>query len=140
MNGIRLSQEYILYRPLDQAAYPIQVTDWENLKKKIKSIVPHRSIFSTLSSAFFGVFASSIFGLLGFIVATGIPSWILHTGWIIFWLSLALGCSFLYLDSLQRKIIVTSVNEIVEEMEQLEKCFEQPPMNANMTNQKSAVA
>ncbi|MCL4538092.1 MAG: hypothetical protein M1378_00565 [Bacteroidetes bacterium] len=130
MSEFRITQDYTVFTPRKQGAYPIQESDWMRLKQMVQGIVPAVRIFQILSSIFLGIFASSIFSLLGFLSATQIAPWILTTAWVIFWVSLLVGSAMLLLDFKQKDMVTFSTKTVVGEMERLEQHFDRPENEA----------
>jgi len=126
MSDFKFSQDYVVYKAKKEGVYPIKETDWTRLKRLVKGIIPNKSLFQILSSISFGVFASSIFGLIGFKTAEKLDTWVMPTTWVIFSVSLIAGVGLLILDRLQKDMITYSTNDVLTEMTEIEKSFDKP--------------
>jgi len=121
--SVSFTQNYIIYRPLEQGVYPIRESEWRRLKSLISAIVPQSRVYQNLSSISFGVFISSAFQVMT--ISSPPPSnWILPTTWSIFAVSLLVSIFLLLLDREHRGFIQTSTKGVISEMELLEKDFE----------------
>ena len=126
MSDFKFSQDYVVYKAKKEGVYPIKETDWTRLKRLVQGIIPNKSLFQILSSISFGVFASSIFGLIGFETAEKLDNWVMPTTWVIFSVSLIAGVGLLILDRLQKDMITYSTNDVLTEMTEIEKSFDKP--------------
>jgi cbb3-type cytochrome oxidase subunit 3 len=127
MDEFKITQDYVIYNVKKECIFPIKETEWNRLKSMIESIIPHKKIFQILSSILWGVFASSIFSLIGFQTAKdNLDKWVLPTTWAIFFVSLFLGICLLILDNQQKEIINNSAESVLSEMETIEKSLEIP--------------
>ena len=126
MDEFKITQDYVIYNVKKECIFPIKETEWNRLKGMIKNIIPHKKIFQIISSILWGVFASSIFSLIGFQTAKDLDKWVLPTTWAIFFVSLILGICLLILDSQQNDIINNSAESVLSEMETIEKTLELP--------------
>ena len=127
MDEFKITQDYVIYNVKKECIFPIKETEWNRLKSMIKNIIPHKKIFQIISSILWGVFASSIFSLIGFQTAKdNLDKWVLPTTWAIFFVSLILGICLLILDNQQKEIINNSAVSVLSEMETIEKSLELP--------------
>jgi cbb3-type cytochrome oxidase subunit 3 len=127
MDEFKITQDYVIYNVKKECIFPIKETEWNRLKSMIENIIPHKKIFQILSSILWGVFASSIFSLIGFHTAKdNLDKWVLPTTWAIFFVSLFLGICLLILDNQQKEIINNSAESVLSEMETIEKSLEIP--------------
>lgn len=117
------TQNYIVYRPLEQGVYPIQEAEWDRLKSLIRAIVPQKRLFNNLSSISFGIWISSIFQLLS-LPASGAAQWVTTTVWAIFAVSLLMSVALLYLDREQKGFIAVSADSVLAEMTSIETHFD----------------
>lgn len=122
MNGsrVRFTQDYVVRTPRESAIYPISEADWERLKRIVRGIVPARRVFQNLGSAALGIFGSGVLALVAFYSTPNLPAWVVPATWAITGASLVLGSGFYVLDSLQRDLLMTSTDDVIEEMKIIE--------------------
>lgn len=126
MTTFKFSQDYQVYQAKQEGIYPIRETDWDRLKRMIKSIIPHKRIFQMLYSISIGIFGSSIFSLITIYVLDSPPFWALLANWIITLVSLICGGVLIILDNQQKEIVTKSTDEVINEMTLIENAFEKP--------------
>ena len=124
MNYFKFSQEYVVYKVKKEGVYPIKESDWRRLIRLIEGIIPNQRLFQVFASIAFGIFASAIFSLIAFNSAKDLDSWVKPTTWVIFFVSLIIGTGFLILDNKQKEMITYSTNDVLTEMEEIEKSFD----------------
>lgn len=131
MSDFKFSQDYLVYKSKKEWVYPVKERDWKRIKSIISSIIPNKQVFQVMSSASFGVFGSAIFGLIAIYCSdtSTIDNSIIITAWVIFFVSLIGGFGFLILQKLQKDIITLSVADVISEMDEIEKYFENPNGN-----------
>jgi len=126
MTNFTFTQDYYVFQAKPVGVYPMKETDWDRLKRMIKSIIPNKRIFQVLYSIAIGIFCSSIFSLIAFYITTNVPNWALMTNWIISIVSLIIGSGFVLLDIQQKEVINQSTESVLSEMEIIEKTFDKP--------------
>jgi hypothetical protein len=109
-----------------QKVFSIRENDWQRIKTHISNIIPKTSIFEICASVLYGIFGSSILSLLAFYNSKSIEPWIFIVNWAILICSLLLGIAMSILDSQQKRIIKTSVQYVLDEMNDIENELEQP--------------
>ncbi len=103
----------------------IRYLDWKRCKKRLVKI---RQPISRLQLTFpfcFGLSVSSVFALatLYLIPEVKFPAWSFPFYWLLLVFSLAVGICFLYLDYKIRKDKESDIDEVIEDMESIEKSF-----------------
>ena len=126
MTQFQFTQDYQVYQVKQEGIYPIKETDWNRLKRMIKSIIPHKRIFQMLYSIAIGIFGSSIFSLITIYLVNSAPNWAILTNWIITLVSLICGVGLMVLDNQQKEIVTKSADEVISEMTLIENAFEKP--------------
>jgi hypothetical protein len=73
---LTVSQEFSVLQPGRQNAYLIAEADWKRIKRIVREIVPHKSIYQIVGSASVGVLVSSASALLSFkLSSSSAPDW-----------------------------------------------------------------
>ncbi|WP_313236482.1 hypothetical protein [Sphingobacterium multivorum] len=121
---LKFSQDYKVYRTKKENVYPIKESEWERIKRYIKDLKPQKKNFQVLSSVSFGIFGSAFLSMIGFYSTKETSIIIISIGWIITIISLLSGWGFNTLDNLQKDITTKNSDEIISEMENIEKAFE----------------
>jgi hypothetical protein len=120
---VKFTQDYLVRTPRERAFYPIPESDWERLKRMIRSVVPARRLFQNLGSAAAGIFGSAVLALVAVYSTPNLPAWVKPTTLAIGATSFILGIAFYVLDSVQRHIIQSSTDDVIREMETIEKNY-----------------
>jgi hypothetical protein len=125
MANIEYSQKFVINPPKQTLIYPIMESDWKRLKHMISKTTPVTKLFTFLSSFFIGIFGSSIFSIISLFTIVNKPSWVFPTNIAICISSLILGVAFIFFDILQKKMVNYSSNDIINEMDNIERQYEQ---------------
>jgi len=120
---VAITTTHPISMPKDQGVYPIQHRDWNKIKRGVEGIVPHGRVFEILASLMSGIAVQALFSLFAFYSVELLPKWVLPVTWVIFIVSLVLAPSFYFLDRLQKKIVSTSVSNLLQEMCSVEAGF-----------------
>lgn len=121
---IKFSQDYKVYRTKKENVYPIKESEWERIKRYIKELKPQKKTFQVVSSVSFGIFGSALLSMIGFYSSDDISITIKSIGWIVTIVSLISGIGFNAIDNIQKNITTKNSDEIIVEMENIEKAFE----------------
>ncbi len=121
--GLKFTQDYVVFKAKEQGIYPIPEREWARLKDRISRIYPPKKVYQFLSSLFFGVCITAIFTLIALESAANLSRWVLPTTWAILLSSFVLGWVLLALDKQQKEIIGSSTDDILREMESIEIGF-----------------
>lgn len=122
-----ITEDYQVYPPKPQGAYPVHENDWERIKRMVRAIVPEDSSFQTGSGIFFGIFVTALFTIIGFSASKDVPEWARITAWVGLSLGLAMAGVLYYLGGKQKKTVTLSSQNVIEEMERLEKEYDKSP-------------
>lgn len=126
-NEFKISQDFELLLPQKQKAYPISKDEWIFLKEKIRKIKDSSNIYHTLGSVLLGVTGSAFLGYLTYDkpnpVTIEYNTRIIITVGIII-VSLACGSCFYVFGGKQRNLQNISSEEVVNQMELIEKRYE----------------
>jgi ABC-type iron transport system FetAB permease component len=125
MANIEYSQKFLITPPKQTHMFPITESEWMRLKKLISRKTPTIKLISYLPSLFLGIFSSSIFSIISLFTIENKPSWVFPTNVVICVSSLILGAGFISIDILQKKIANNSSNDIIDEMNNIEKQYEE---------------
>lgn len=103
----------------------IRYLDWERCKKKLAKTKNQVPRFHLVFSFLFGIAASSGFSLMAFYSnsQTKLPEWELPLYWLLFFFSLGVGSVFVYVDHQLRKKEQSDIEEIIDDMDAIEKTF-----------------
>lgn len=125
--SFKMSQDFELVPPQKKRAYPILIEEWQHLKKKIKSIRDNANIYHTIGSSLIGVAGSALVAALTLDIpvkeGTSTPMPIVIS-WFIFITALVCGSFALFFGREQRKVQSSTVNDVVAQMELIEKRYE----------------
>ena len=113
-----ISREYEVVVPEKEKAYPVTVSEWERIKTKVKRLSGDYNLFHTIGSVSFGFSASAFIGA----ITIGNNYQIC---WTFFWVTFIAGVLSLYFGHQQRKIKSVFKDDILEDMEFIEKRFSQ---------------
>jgi hypothetical protein len=115
-----VSQQFKVAQPYEQNAFLISSDDWGRIKKECLRIRPYHSVFNNIGFASIGLAGSAFFAALT-------SSEVITSSKMIFW---ALFLVFIitailsfYYSHLQRRDTITSTNDILEDMECIEKKY-----------------
>ncbi|MBI1924438.1 hypothetical protein HYR99_09320 [Candidatus Poribacteria bacterium] len=124
---IPVSQKYKMLIPVEEDAYMIPISDWNNLHEKIKRIDSTTGLlFHTIGSVLLGVAGSALVGALT--SQNQIPCW------AIFAVSLISGLLSLYFASQQRKLDIYSKDDILKEIHRIERRYRTDSQSSNVQN------
>jgi len=119
---LTVSQEFSVLQPGPQNAYLIAEGDWKRIKRIVKEIVPHKSMYQIVGSTFCGVFVTSASALLFFKLSSSSPP-----GWAWTIVICAAACSllmtgaFFYFDAQQKQATVRNVDSVLIEIGEIEQ-------------------
>lgn len=133
MNGpphFRFTRDFLLYRPRPEGVLPIQLADWDRLKRSIARIPTSRRLLDVLSSTCLGVFASAVLALVAVLSSSGVPAWAVPTTYSILVVSLCLGIVFEILSRRDRAVTALAVSDFLQEMALLEASFDNPQQSS----------
>lgn len=123
-DNLKFSQDYLVYKTKKEGVYPIKESEWERIKRYIKELKPNKSHYQVISSASFGIFGSALLSLIGFYTSSNVENFILITCWVLTIASLLIAIGFNYLDNQQKTVVLKNADDILREMEEIEKSFE----------------
>lgn len=70
-----ISNEQILYRPKTESVYPICMSDWDRLKRALKTIQLPKRLYGFLASGCLGLFASALISVIDMYNRTEVADW-----------------------------------------------------------------
>ena len=120
--SFNLSQDYKLITPKTKNAYPIFVEEWEYLKTKITAIADESNWFHTIGSIALGVSGSTFLTILTITLPESDKTTYIML-WALFGISLFGGILSLFFSYSQNKYKETRKEEIIEQMNIIEKRF-----------------
>lgn len=103
----------------------IRYLDWNRCKKRLSKARQEVPRFHLVFSFLFGIAASSAFSLIAFYAnpAANFPAWVYPLFILVFVFSLCNGAIFVALDRRMRHGQKSDVDDILEDMESIEKTF-----------------
>jgi hypothetical protein len=103
----------------------IRYLDWDRCKKGLSKISQEVPRFHLVFSFLFGIAASSVFSLIAFYAnpAANLPSWVYPLFILIFVFSLSNAAIFVALDRKMKRNRKSDVDDILEDMNNIEKTF-----------------
>lgn len=133
---IQIRPDYTVYEPKEQRIYPIPEPDWDRLKRLIRRISPRDQLWQNLASACFGVCGSAILTFIGFLTASGLPTWVFPTTGAVAISGGILGAAFLKFDSQIEEYQRASSKDVIEEIELIEERYERPTDDSSLKEAK----
>lgn len=125
-----ISNDQILYRPKTESVYPICTSDWDRLKRVLKTIQLPIRLYGFLSSGCLGLFASAFVSVIDMYNRTEVADWFKITIWCIFIISLILCIVFYCLDKQMIEDNHKSSKDVLTEMEFIESKYNPPLIDA----------
>lgn len=122
-NSIKFKRGEFVYMPEQRGVYPIAEDDWALIKRMIERVPPSKRKIQDATSIFIGIFFSALLSLIGFYIVPGVPMWIYVVVWTLTIVSLILSIVLYLLSKQQKEEIITSIDEVKEEMELIENKF-----------------
>jgi len=113
--------------PKGQNHYGIPERDWNRLKGMIQKIPIKMNWFQTIYGVCFGIAVTAIFSLIGsyrYNDRMSGPGWLITMIWCIATGSSIFGIAFLVFDLRDKSSITQSKEAVVDEIERMEKAFE----------------
>jgi len=103
----------------------IRYLDWDRCKKRLSKARQEAPRFHLVFSFLFGIAASSAFSLIALLAnpAANLPSWVYPLFILVFVFSLCNGAIFVVLDKRMRHDKKSDVDDILEDMDGIEKTF-----------------
>lgn len=124
-NSFQMSHGYNVIPPKPGRAYPILCEEWEHLKQQIRNINTSFGTYHTIGSLLVGAaittFISILLGAYS-AAATANPS-LQIIAWAVTVTALISGCVFLYFARESRTVSETQAQEVVRQMELIEKRY-----------------
>jgi len=116
-----ISHDYEILPPEKEKAYPIPMSDWEYLKKKLRAIQSTVPLFHTVGTVLLSVAGSALLAAISLPrVESQIGSSTISICWVIFIATLISGLLSMYFASQQRKVVSASKDDVLDEMERME--------------------
>lgn len=125
-----ISNEQILYRPKTESVYPISMSDWDRLKRALKTIQVPKRLYGFLASGCLGLFASALISVIDMYNRTEVADWFKITIWCILIISGILCIVFYCLDKQMVEDNHKSSKDILTEMEIIESKYNPPLIDA----------
>jgi hypothetical protein len=113
--------DYVVYPIREQGIYPIRESDWFRIKRLTKNIIPPLRIFEILASGFVGVTGSALLSIIAFYNTSSVDPSLIMIAWATLICSLVLSIVLFIIDSQQKRIVTTSVENVIQEMDSIEK-------------------
>lgn len=120
-DSVTFTQNYKVYEPGELGAYLISEPEWDRLKRLTQRVSPGIQWLQNAAWACFGVGISAAFAYLSYANATGLPTWVVPTTIAIGIAAFFLFVVLLLLDRDRGKHRRNTVNEVIEEIELIEK-------------------
>ena len=121
---ISASQDFEIQQPGRGRAYLVPVLEWDHLKGKVLRIESGGLGFQTAGSVFWGIAGTAIVGALSIpkdFAVVGASS--IHVCWGIAIIGVICGSMSLYFAGRQRKLGTYTKQDVILEMEQVEKRY-----------------
>ncbi len=125
-----ISNEQILYRPKTESVYPICMSDWDRLKRALKTIQLPKRLYGSLASGCLGLFASALISVIDMYNRTEVADWFKITIWCILIISGILCIVFYCLDKQMIEDNHKSSKDVLTEMEIIESKYNPPLIDA----------
>jgi hypothetical protein len=122
-----MSQDYELIAPQKKRAYPILVEEWLHLKDKISAITDDANLYHTIGSILLGVAGSALVAALTLDLPKseqGTMAMPLIIAWFICVTTVICGGLSLLFGGKQREIQSSSTQDVIQQMELIEKRYE----------------
>lgn len=120
----RISPSQVLYQRKQEGVFTVTHSEWKRLKSMAGKVKCPNDIFNTLGSICIGLFTSSVITLFTFNDKT--KNWCIITMICICVLSAILAIVFMALHYNQRSKTTLLGQDIIEEMDAIEKTFDTP--------------
>jgi len=103
----------------------IRYLDWDRCKRNLQKVRKEAPRLDIVFSFLFGIAAMSLFSLITFYEnpQTQYPQWTYPVYYLLFAFSLAIAFVFVYTDQKLRQKKESDIDEIIEDMESIEKTF-----------------
>lgn len=121
-----ISNEQILHLPKTESVYPICMSDWDRLKRVLKTIQLPKRIYGFLASGCLGLFASALISVIDMYNRTEVADWFKITIWCILIISGILCIVFYCLDKQTIEYNHKSSEDVLTEMEIIESKYKPP--------------
>lgn len=125
-----ISNEQILYRPKTESVYPICMSDWDRLKRALKTMQLPKRLYGFLASGCLGLFASALISVIDMYNRTEVADWFKITIWCILIISGFLCVVFYCLDKQMIEDNHKSSKDVLAEMEFIESKYNPPLIDA----------
>ena len=125
-----ISNEQILYRPKTESVYPICMSDWDRLKRALKTTQIPKRLYGFLASGCLGLFASALISVIDMYNRTEVADWFKITIWCILIISGILCMVFYCLDKQIVEDNHKSSKDVLTEMEFIESKYNPPLIDA----------
>lgn len=117
---LTMSQQFRITQPDEQDAIFVPRSDWERIKKKCGRIKAGGSVFGSIGFIFSGIAGTAL------VTALTLPQALESSRvicWVAFAISIVVATLSLYFSHIQSKELITSKDDVLEEMEYLEKKY-----------------
>jgi len=121
-----MSEPFILVPRKIEFRYPLKESELARIEELISEIVPQRKTFRTLWSLFAGIAATSVFGLLGFLLATQVQPIVWVVAFVALVTSIILGITFRILDVEEADKVFGSRENALRELSRIRDRFQSP--------------
>lgn len=125
-----ISNEQILYRPKTESVYPICMSDWDRLKRSLRTMQLPKRLYGFLSSGCLGLFVSALISVVDMYNRTETADWFKITIWCILVISGILCIVFYCLDKQMIEDNHISSKGVLNEMEIIESKYNPPLIDA----------
>ena len=125
--SFKMSQDYELIAPQKKRAYPILVEEWRYLKARISAITDDANLYHTIGSILLGVAGSALVAALTLDLPNseqGTMAMPLIIAWFICVSAVICGGLSLLFGGKQREIQSSSTQDVIQQMEFIEKRYE----------------
>jgi hypothetical protein len=125
--SFKMSQDYELIAPQKKRAYPILVEEWLHLKDKISAITDDANLYHTIGSILLGVAGSALVAASTLDLPKseqGTMAMPLIIAWFICVTTVICGGLSLLFGGKQREIQSSSTQDVIQQMELIEKRYE----------------
>lgn len=123
-NKLNYKKDETVYLPSDDGCYSIRKFDWSRIKRKVDNTGKKDNVdFKLLYSILYGVGGSAGLSIIPMAFAENLPNWVTPLYIIITIFSIGVAIILTVMDSKVQKNKEIDLNEIITEMDEVEKMF-----------------
>lgn len=123
-NKLNYKKDETVYLPSDDGCYSIRKFDWSRIKRKVDNTGKKNNVdFKLFYSILYGVGGSAGLSIIPIAFADNLPNWVTPLYIIITFFSIGVAIILTVMDSKVQKNKEIDLNEIITEMDEVEKMF-----------------